>query len=334
MPKEMNNRKAETKPTMKNQVSRKGVNKFFLYLIIILLLIVIVIGAYYFWLEKKHGKQNLQVLHQQISSNQQDLTDLQTQLKSLGSQQTKLIEQIQNHGFANTQWILSSVVYLLQQAQLKLTIEHDITTTMMLLNTAQKRILSLRDQSLIPLSLAIKKDLSTLAAMNKVDFNNLINQFAVLNKRIADLSMDVLEKKQAASVPLNKQSVWRKALDNSLQTLRNIVVVQRTQRDFTPLLQQQQFVSFKQYLQILTEQAFWGALNGNAALYQQCLSTIKQALQRYLLPSNHGAQLIQQQINSLQRLKIISKWPRRLSALSIAKKIQIKKEGLIQGKQK
>lgn len=332
MPKQTVKRNSEMKTAASPKKNRRR-SKFTSYLII-LLLVIIIIGAYYFLSDKERHKKKLAVLQQQVSSNQERIKTLQTQLQALEISQAQLIRQIQNHGFTNIHSIISNVIYLLQQAQLRLTVEHDIVTTIILLKTAEQRVSSLHNQILQPLSLAIKKDLNTLNAVNKVDFANLSKQFTSLNKRINNLSLDIIERKSELSATIDHKKGWREALANSLQKLRDIVVVHHTERKFTPLLQQQQLVNFKQYLQDLAQQAFWGALHNNAIFYHQRLLAIRQSLRHYILPSNDDAKLIQQQILSLQGIKITSKLPSELSALSIAKSIQAKKIDKMQGNDK
>ena len=334
MPKETVKHNSEMKTVTSLPKTSKRLVKFASYLIILLLFVIIIIAAYYFLLDRKRHNENLEALQQQVSSNQERITALQEHLQNLDVGQAQLIRQIQNHGFTNIPSILSNVVYLLQQAQLKLTVEHDVVTAIILLNTVEQRISSLHNQSLQPLSLAIKKDLNTLNAVNKIDFGNLSKQFTLLNKRISDLSLDIMERKSELSTTIDHKKGWREALTSSLQKLRGIVVVHHTDRKFTPLLQQQQLVNFKQYLQDLAQQAFWGALNNNAIFYHQRLLAIRQSLQRYILPINDNAKLIQQQIISLQGIRVASKLPSELSALSVAKRIQAKKIVTMQGNYK
>lgn len=332
MPKETVDRKTETKTITKTKAPQLRVKKFYPYLIIMVLLLII--GAYYFLSDRAQRNQSLQSLRQQNTAAQTEITQLQTQIEAIGQRQAQLMEQIQTHGFSNTKWVLSSVVYLLQQAQLKLTIEHDVATAIVLLNTAQQRVAALHNKKLQSLSIAIKNDLHTLNAINKVDLYNLSKQFTVLNNRINNLSLKLMIEKQQPSTTVVDKKGWRKALTNSLQALRGIVVVQRTDRKFTPLLQQQQLVSFKQYLQALAQQAFWSALNDNAALYYQRLAAISSALQHYILSSNVTAELIQQQIKNLEKIKIVAKFPSKLLALETAKKMQTEKVVMLQGNHK
>jgi uroporphyrin-3 C-methyltransferase len=303
-----------------------------LYVIIFILLLIIIVGGYYFNMNKQYFKRYDQQLKNQISANQQQLAQQRIQLQQLNVQQAQVSTQIKQHGFSNEEWILSSAKYFIQQAQLKLTVEHDVPTALALLQTAERRVSSVNSLSLNRLAAAINKDITDLQAINVVDLDMLGKQFNLLTKNISTLALGLITQ-QPQTVPTvdTTDKGWKKAFYKGLHALRNVVVVQRTDRKFTPLLQQQQLASFKQYLQNLAQQAFWGALNDEAGLYHQNLTAIGTSLQQYILPSNKNSQLIQAQLLQLQKLKVAPLLPPQLSAAIVAKNLQMKDAIIIQG---
>ena len=335
MQKENNNSKTDVKKVAKTKTMKNKQIRFFPYVTIVVLLVVLVLGGYYFYLNKARSNSHSQRLQQQISENQQQITQLQTQLQQLNVQQSQLADEIKQYGLSNQQWFVSSARYLIRQAQLKLIVEHDVPTAIVLLQTAQQRISAVNSIKLNTLAAALAKDISDLKALPVVDLNSIHSQFNSLLDIINTLSLGLIAQQQPAKEEsMASEQGWKKALHSSLHALRNIVVVQRTDRKFTLLLQQQQLASFKQYLQSLAQQAFWGALNDDAGLYHQSLTAIATALQHYILPSNKNSQLIQAQVLKLQKLKVASALPKQLSAAIVIKKLQTQAPVTMQGKVK
>ena len=334
MPKETVNRKVADNTTEK-KVNKKPSKPVSPYLIIAILLVLVLGGGYYIFRSKENARYHEQQLNVQIASNQQQISQLTAQLQQLSLQQDQLLGQIRSHTFANRLWVLSEICYLLQQAQLKLTIEHNIPTALILLKTAAAQVAPIKSESVKSLSLVINKDIKMLRAIKRVDLTVLGKQFGLLMNNINNLSLSFSQLQQQEVAPRNHhQQLWQKALSESWNTLRKVIVVQRINDSFTPLVQRQQLVTFKQYLQSLAQQAFWGALHHDTGVYQQSLTQIKAALHQYMLPNNEAMQAIQIQLQQLQTMQITPALPAKLAALAVARELQTKEIITRQGKAK
>jgi len=108
-------------------------------------------------------------------------------------------------------------------------------------------------------------------------------------------------------------------------------VVRHTDSDLTPLLQQQQLLNFKQYLQNLAQQAFWSALHHDGAAYHQRLQQMQHALQQHLLPNDKQLLLLQDQLAKLQKATFAATLPQQLTSFILAQQLQSESMSTMQG---
>mgnify|MGYP000352611460 CR=1 FL=1 len=334
MGKETVKRKSETEKTAKTTVTKKKSNYNRLYLIIVVLLVLLIGGSYYFYLTKQHAHYQEQQLTAKIASNQQQIIQLTAELQALSMKQEQFLTQMKNHTFSNRLWVLTEVFYLVQQAQLKLSVEHNVPMTQMLLKTALKQVRQMHSQTLNKLTKALTKDIKDLQAIKAVDLSALMQSFDLLAEHIDALSFGFSTPQALGQEPTEAHKSLAKALHNSWQALRDVVIVQRIDHQLTPLVQQQQLITFKQYLQSLAQQAFWGALHGDANVYHQSLLQMQTALQQYMLPSNKDMKIITMKLEELQKLKIAPELPKELSSLIVVKELQGSRSIAQQGKAK
>jgi len=186
-------------------------------LLSLFLVIVCIVIAFYFYKENKTLVEN----------QQQQLSNLSTQLSSQSSLQSKQLSQTLNIKntleaqieLANTQlkqvnndnkivktdiqslqrsfsetnvrhpndWILSEVEYLIALSGRKIWLEQDIPTAISLLAAADQRIVELNDASLSPLRGALLEDINTLGALPRLDTDGVILALTSLERRVDQL---------------------------------------------------------------------------------------------------------------------------------------------------
>ena len=142
--------------------------------------------------------------HNQMSNQQQLVESLQTSIQHL----------IQITGTSNKTWKLAEAKYLLQVANYALNFSRNVPLTIKLLQTADQRIASLGDPSLLELRRSLAKNMGALKSVPTIDTTGLVLKIDALASEVDKLQLVPNEIKTppiASSIPTTeKQKSWRK----------------------------------------------------------------------------------------------------------------------------
>ncbi|EIC81969.1 uroporphyrinogen-III C-methyltransferase, partial [Serratia sp. M24T3] len=137
-----------------------------------------------------------QTLVQQLQAQTSALDSARQQQAALRQQIEELKEKVAtiSGNDANT-WLLAQADYLVKLAGRKLWSDQDVTTAAALLKSADQSLADMNDPSLLEVRRALTQDISSLSAINQIDYDGIIlqlNQLAngVDNLRIADNDSD------------------------------------------------------------------------------------------------------------------------------------------------
>ncbi|MGI5310659.1 uroporphyrinogen-III C-methyltransferase [Rheinheimera sp. WS51] len=244
---------------------------------------------------------------------QQALTEQQVQIQALR-------QQVQTKDSAPPRhWLLAETDYLLQLAAKKVWLEHDFTTAISLLNTAQEKLIKIDDPSLLLVRQAINQDIEQLRQLPTIDLSEVHLQLQQARKLTAQLALKQQHNNAMPQLTKPEGGVkqWRQTLHyywqqawSNLFTVRSAVP-----EDYFSLSKEQQLMlrsSLSQHL-LLAELA---ALEQNETVYLAALEQAISQLGRYFDPANDEVSQLQSQLQQLATVNISKPELKALSSVS------------------
>ena len=291
-----------TKKTTQASPKKTGVYKKFITTISILLLVVFsAIG----WQAYRIQKQVV-TLQNQLQQTQVTLTEQSSAQQAL---QTSLQQIVKISGYNNAGWVIPEAKYLINLADINLTINKNLPVAIKLLQLADKRIASLHDSALNNLRRTLATDVNTLQAAPQVDTVGLLLQINTINNQITSLAFipkspahDSKSTKQQSEQTKNP-TLWQRFYHSTIEALENIVIIRRHDTKIEPLLTETQQTYLMQNIRLHLEQAKWAVLHNHAKTYT---SALKQTAKLVKFGFSHNLENAQNILTTLQKLQQIN----------------------------
>lgn len=303
-------------------------------LLILLLAAALAAGAYYLWpqwqeLQQRQNSllQTQQQLHSQEQQQQEALSLQQQQLErqlqqarqELQQQQRQQADQLtlqlqavrqqllQRDSAPPRHWLLAEVQYLLQLAGQKVWLEQDIATARLLLTTADEKLASLDDSSLLTVRQAIATDLQQLNTLPLIDRSAVFLKLHQLQQQVPGLPLRQQEQALSLTLPQPDSQLenWRSTVNYYWQNTwsKIIRVSPATPEDYFSLTTEQQLMvrlSLSQQLAM----AELAAVRQLQAPYQQALQRAADQLQRYFSAEHDRVNQLGQQLAELAAVQL------------------------------
>jgi len=268
-------------------------------------------------------------LYQQINSQQQQQTEqfntLEDELATLQSsselhqrqfmelgeqlqaQSKKLDEFISRETLTSEElkrtWALQEIEYLLNVANQRALLAHDVDGAIRALEMADKQIQAMSDYRLHPLRALIAEEVMDLEALADIDTAGIAIKLQTAAKHVQTLRVKKgpeVEFDESQSMPSATESDagWKQALDDIWQQMRSLVVIRHDQTGETAVLVPEQRYFLYQNLRLQLESARLALLNADNDNYQHSLQTAINWLQQYFTGDQRDALL-----NTLKKLQ-------------------------------
>ena len=203
-------------------------------------------------------------------------------------------------------WALQEIDYLLNIANQRALLAHDIAGARQALEMADEQLEALSDYRLHPLRALIAEDMMALDALADLDIAGMALQLQVAAKRINQLRVAkgpevTADTTSEAAAPVNEAS-WQQAVNDVWQQIRSLVVIRHDQSGESAVLVPEQRYFLYQNLRLQLESARLALLNADASSYKHSLQTAVSWLERYFAGDERDAML--NTLNALQQQQI------------------------------
>lgn len=255
----------------------------------------------FFWKKNNDLRVNstasLTQIQGQLSQNQKNLTQIQSVIQKNFTFNTNLIR-------------LNEAKELVQLANYTLFYLRDQNSALFALNLANKQLaeISHSPASLETLRNLLTQSIAKLNALPHLDLSNTLAQLNSLKAQVAELPLlsTTLAPKEIANPQSHAtpEKKWINAIQTSLHTFQQLIVVRHLDKPIEPLLPQIQQQYLQQNLQLLLQQAQWALLHHQQEIYQSSLQQTKAAIQQYYVEKSPAAQTIIQQIDELTKINL------------------------------
>ncbi|WP_417542471.1 uroporphyrinogen-III C-methyltransferase [Methylophaga thalassica] len=287
-------------------------------LVVVVLLSVVSIGWFYQQLQQQEAdiQSSLTELSSQNGDWQSKLEQHRQQLGRLDSDQKQLAEKLQqltdkqqlSNAELQKRWALQEVKYLLNVANQRALLAHDVVGAIQALIMADKQLESLSDYRLHPLRAEIAEELMSLQSLTTLDIPGMAIQLQTLAAHVDKLrvkkgpEVDFSESPDTADIASTETPAWKQAISDIWQQLRSLVVIRHEQSGEAAVLVPEQRYFLYQNLRLQLESARLALLNADNDSFQHSLKTAITWLDQYFTGEERDAMLAS--LNSLAEQKI------------------------------
>ncbi|MGL5949016.1 MAG: uroporphyrinogen-III C-methyltransferase [Aeromonas sp.] len=249
----------------------------------------------------------------QLASLEQKQRVLHKELQGLQSRVLDLDEKRPND------WLLAEADYLVRIAGRKLALEHDVVSTIALLDNADERIKALADPSLMVIRQALAEDIAQLKGLPVLDREGLSLKLAALSQQMDSLPLTNVDMPNAQTAPEAgvSQDVtdWQQNLtQNWLQFTENFITIRRRDGAVEALLSPEQEVYLRENVKTKLLQAQLSVYREEQALYQASLNQAQAWVAQYFDREQPATRALLTQVTELKAQPIKLAYPNALKA--------------------
>jgi len=201
-------------------------------------------------------------------------------------------------------WSRAEAMFLLELAQRRLTLDRDIDTAIVALESADSRLASLRDQSFAPVRQQIARELQSLRAVHWPDMTGLLARLASAEEQAAGLRLRGIEKQRDVPAPAPAQGALSRAWSVVREVLAKLIVVREVKDRDTMVVTAHQSLLRRQHLQLLLFSARTAVARHDETSYRSSLSQARQWLGEFFDLSDPAANALLEDIQALEPVDI------------------------------
>jgi uroporphyrin-III C-methyltransferase len=278
----------------------------FLWTTLIFMLCAGAYAGYYFYQSQRQYLVYLEELnhhqHALATETESSITDLKQQISKIKpSEVTK----------TDLQSALYKARYAIELAQLNAQWGNDTSTTLALLQEADRFLSGYNNAELFPIRRALAHEIVEIKAIPSLDIPGLLSQLDALQQGISEFSYITPKPREATSIETESQPeasagahTWINRLKNTLLSLKQFFIIRHHKTPLEPLLSPAFQTAQKEIIRLNLQQASWAILEKNEAIYQLSLKQAKDNIIRVFEPSNQDVQPLLKQLETLQTVNI------------------------------
>lgn len=332
--------KQKPEPTKKEPKAKGSKLAVLAFLMSLIALACVTAGAYWLYMQEQQKAAWQQQLGNAVSSQsgqQQNIAQLQTQVKSLllvpqAQQQisSKLNADVQaltdadasqvatmdilkaelgnlhnKLGSSRRAWIESEVEYLLRYANERLQLFRDHKGAIAALSSADARILDLGDPAFFDVRKVINSELAALRTARVPDVSGASLRLLGLSEQVSKLKLPNTKPNQfvadeAKAIEADEEMPgWKASLLGLWEELKSLVTIRSDDSAYEPMLAPEARTFVYQNLQMQIESARLSLLLGDVENYQRSLKKANDWLTEWFDTSDAGVNGMQAQLNEL-----------------------------------
>lgn len=278
-------------------------------------------------LQQQAGSDKQQ-LAQQLSSAQSALNDARSQQASTAKELETLREKVASlSGNDVRTWLISQADYLVKLAGRKLWSDQDVTTAAALLKSADASLADMNDPSMTNVRRALTQDISTLSAINQIDYDGIIlklNQLSngVDNLRLADNDNDDTPMDSDEGELTSSLREWRQNLVKSWHNfMDDFITIRRRDNTAQPLLAPNQDVYLRENIRSRLLIAAQAVPRHQDEIYKQSIDTVSSWVRAWYDTNDAATKAFLAQLDELSQQSINMNLPDSLESQPLLDKL-------------
>ncbi|ASQ45049.1 uroporphyrinogen-III C-methyltransferase [Legionella clemsonensis] len=246
-----------------------------------------------------------QMQAQSLTTSVETLTKAQTELqRQLQAIDQELRTAMQQRLYQREDWNLLKARYYLELAQINAHWSNDQQTSIALLKQADALLSSLSEQPVFTVRQAIAQEITQLQATPRVDIAGLLSQLDAAERNLSNLPLKQPLGKTQNKAEAKKKTSWREHLQQSLNSLGDLIVIRRHDEAIEPLLSPLQQSLLEEVIRLNLAEAQWALLHNNPKVYQIALTKSINTIKRAFDEKAPATQTIIHQLETLQQQKL------------------------------
>ncbi len=205
-------------------------------------------------------------------------------------------------------WQAEEVRYAVRLANVNLQFRQHISSALALLKLADQDIRDMTDSSFAEVRKALAADIMELQSIKEVDTTGIYMRLLALNNKVEQLPLmnkPVLTSEQNKTTPSAENLPWwRKGLNQSLESLRKLVVVRYNASGKVPLIPPDQQAYLYQNWHLALSHAMTALLQGESEIYRSSLQQVITWVNEYAMPDTPVVNAFLAELSQLQAIDI------------------------------
>lgn len=213
--------------------------------------------------------------------------------------------------YQNQDWLLLKARYCLELAQINAHWSDNNSTSIALLQQADSLLGQLSSPPVYNIRQIIATNLAQLKTIPTLDSAGLLSKLDALQIEVDSLNVPSIVNTgiESNSLTDDKQPSWKKALQNSLNTLQKLVVVRRVDNSLQSLMTPLYKSMLTEAIKLNLQEAQWAILNKNTAVYQFTLKQAMKQLKTTFKSDSSETIAIINQLKELEQITLVHPQP-------------------------
>lgn len=241
--------------------------------------------------------------HRDLKRRLDTLSDAPQQLQELASSVEELRGRAEGPERA---WSRAEALFLLELAQRRLTLERDIDTAIVALESADLRLAALRDPSFASVRQEIAKELQALRAVQQPDTTGILSRLISAEERAGEAPVKgiLVTERNAFDRSSLPEGMFARARAIIGQTFSNLIVVRKVDDLSGRVLTAEEALLRRQHLQLLFLAARTAVARHDEQAYRMALAAARRSLGEFFDLSKPAAQSLLNEVQALEPVNI------------------------------
>lgn len=203
-------------------------------------------------------------------------------------------------------WSRAEALFLLELAQRRLTLDRDVETAIVALESADLRLASLRDQAFAPVRQEIAKELQALRAVQLPDATGILSRLISAEERAGDAPVKgiLVTERNAFDRSSLPDGMFARARAMVAQTFSNLIVVRKVDNMAGSVITAEEALLRRQHLQLLLFAARNAVARHDEGAYRAALAGARRSLGDFFDLSNPAAQSLLTEVQALEPIDV------------------------------
>jgi uroporphyrin-3 C-methyltransferase len=203
-------------------------------------------------------------------------------------------------------WSRAEALFLLELAQRRLTLDRDVETAIVALESADLRLASLRDQAFAPVRQEIAKELQALRAVQLPDTTGILSRLISAEERAgaAPVKGILVTERNAFDRSSLPDGTFARARAMVAQTFSNLIVVRKVDNMAGSVITAEEALLRRQHLQLLLFAARNAVARHDEGAYRTALAGARRSLGDFFDLSKPAAQSLLTEVQALEPIDV------------------------------
>lgn len=241
--------------------------------------------------------------HRDLNRRLDTFNDAPQQLQELASSVEELRGRAEGPERA---WSRAEALFLLELAQRRLTLDRDVETAIVALESADLRLASLRDPSFAAVRQEIAKELQALRAVQLPDTTGVLSRLIGAEERASDAPVKgiLVAERNAFDRTRLPDGMFARASTVLSQTFSNLIVVRKVDDLSGSVITAEEALLRRQHLQLLFFAARTAVIRHDEAAYRTALAGARRSIGEFFDLSKPETQSLLEEVQALEPVNV------------------------------